>query len=213
MRGLNGNEAAQPRVFAHNMIPIALGAINPSTIGGPYGVGAYAENGLEMTSGGTGHAVGDILTLGTSTGAPTEAAKIEVLTISGTAATGPITSFKLSFTGTLNKPFGEGYAVADTADQSATTGAGVGFTSEVVNIDLPFTAERGVCIYVSRAVDGADGMDVILESGQLYNTDSTTRMKGATAGSFLPILAKKIVAVGTYADGTGYAAGDLVAMY
>ena len=56
MRGLNGNEAAQPRVFAHDMVPVAIGAINPRQEGtGALNNGIY--NGLEMTSGGTGYAV------------------------------------------------------------------------------------------------------------------------------------------------------------
>ena len=79
MRGLNGNQAAQPRLFAHDMVPVAIGAINPRQEGtGATYNGVY--NGLEMTAGGTGHAVGDVLTL--SAGSGSVAAKVKVLTVS-----------------------------------------------------------------------------------------------------------------------------------
>ena len=62
MRGLNGNEAAQPRVFAHDMVPIAIGAINPRQEGTGASLNGIA-NGLEMTSGGTGYTAGSTITL------------------------------------------------------------------------------------------------------------------------------------------------------
>lgn len=204
MRGLNGNEAAQPRVFAHDMVPIAIGAINPRQDG----TGAlYDEvyNGLEMTSGGATHAVGDVLTL--SAGSGTVAAKVKVLAVSG----GVVTGFALEFSGTANAPYGAGYALADALTQAATTGSGTGFTATVRNIDLPNTHERGCCLYAGVAIDGANGLDLVLESGALYNTTYTARMKGITAGSFLPVLAKRIVAV-SYSSGS-YASGDLIAIY
>ena len=202
MRGLNGNEAAQPRVFAHDMVPIAIGAINPRQ----EGTGAlYNEvyNGLEMTSGGATHAVGDVLTL--SAGSGTVAAKVKVLAVSG----GVVTGFALEFSGTANAPYGAGYALADALTQAATTGSGTGFTATVRNIDLPNTHERGCCLYAGIAID--TGLDLVLESGELYNTTYTARLKGITAGSFLPVLAKRVVAV-TLSSGS-YASGDLLAIY
>jgi len=298
MRGLNGNEAAQPRVFAHDMVPVAIGAINPRQ----QGTGAlYDEiyNGLEMTSGGAGHAVNDVITL--SAGSGTVAAKVKVLSVeapnvetknndlanaittnqtdfvngtytgtvgvtsgystsgSGTGliitvtvagntvtkinvdttgasftvgdtitvtgsggvlggttgnlvitlGTGNITSFALEFSGTANAPYGAGYALADALTQAATDGSGTGFTATVRNIDLPNTHERGCCLYAGIAID--TGLDLVLESGELYNTTYTARLKGITAGSFLPVLAKRVVAV-TLSSGS-YASGDLVAIY
>ena len=202
MRGLNGNEAAQPRVFAHDMVPVAIGAINPRQ----EGTGAlYDEvyNGLEMTSGGTGQAVGDVLTL--SAGSGTVAAKVKVLAVSG----GVVTGFALEFSGTANAPYGAGYVLTDALTQAATTGSGAGFTATVRNIDLPNTHERGCCLYAGIAID--TGLDLILESGELYNTTYTARLKGITAGSFLPVLAKRVVAV-TLSSGS-YASGDLLAIY
>ncbi len=201
MRGLNGNEAAQPRVFAHDMVPVAIGAINPRQDGIGASLNGIA-NGLEMTSSGSGgYTAGGIITLDTG-GAGTTKAKVKVLTVD---AGGAILSFELAFTGTANTPYGEGYAVGDTL--SETTIGGAAFT--VRNIDLPNTHERGCCLYSGIAID--TGLDLILESGELYNSTYTARLKGITAGSFLPVLAKRVVAV-TLSSGS-YANGDLVAIY
>lgn len=202
MRGLNGNEAAQPRVFAHDMVPVAIGAINPRQEGTGATLNGVA-NGLEMTSGGATQAVGDVLTL--SAGSGTVAAKVKVLAVSG----GVVTGFALEFSGTANAPYGAGYVLADALTQAATTGSGTGFTATVRNIDLPNTHERGCCLYAGIAID--TGLDLILESGELYNTTYTARLKGITAGSFLPVLAKRVVAV-TLSSGS-YASGDLLAIY
>lgn len=200
MNGLNGNEAAQPRVFAHDMVPIAIGAINPHQ----EGIGAYhnsVSNGLEMTAAGAGYSADDIITLSTGAGA-TEAAQVKILTVD---SAGAITSFELSITGTANKPYGEGYVVGDTLNDA---GAGVS-TFTVRNIDLPNTEERGCCIFAGILID--TGLDLVLESGQLYNTTYTARLKGVTAGSFLPVLAKRVVAVSETAG--VYVSGDLLAIY
>jgi hypothetical protein len=205
MRGLNGNEAAQPRVFAHDMVPIAIGAINPRQEGtGALNNGIY--NGLEMTSGGTGYLVDDEIELSANMGGTS--AQIKVLTVNS----GAVTSFALTISGSLNAPYGAGYALTNALTQSATTGSGSGFTATVRNIDLPNTHERGCCLYAGVAIDGTTGLDLVLESGELYNvSNGTARMKGITAGSFLPVLAKRIVAV-SYSSGS-YASGDLIAIY
>ena len=200
MRGLNGNEAAQPRVFAHDMVPIAIGAINPRQEGTGASVNGIA-NGLEMTSGGSGYTAGSTITLDAG-GAGTTKAQVKVLTVDGGGA---ITSFELAIqTATANTPYGEGYAVGDTLTETTN---GAGFT--VRNIDLPYTHERGCCLYSGIAID--TGLDLILESGELYNSTYTARLKGITAGSFLPVLAKRVVAV-TLSSGS-YANGDLLAIY
>jgi hypothetical protein len=196
MASLEGNFQAQPRVFAHDMIPIALGNINP-------------DGGLKMTAAGTGYAADDVITLSTGAGA-TQAAKVKILTVT---SAGAIHSFEVTFSGTAQKPFGEGYAVGDTLNDA---GSGVA-TFTVENIDIPYSNDRGACIYAGIAID--TGLDLILESGELYNgnpaspavTDYTARLKGITAGSFLPVLAKRVVAV-NLSSGT-YGAGDLIAMY
>ena len=203
MRGLNGNEAAQPRVFAHDMVPIAIGAINPHQEG-TRALNGNIANGLEMTVAGTGHAVGDVLTLSTGAEA-TVAAKVKVLAVNS----GAITAFALEFSGTVNAPYGAGYVLDDSLVAASSTGSGIDFRCTVKNIDLPNTQERGCCLYAGIAID--TGLDLILESGQLYNTTYTARLKGITAGSFLPVLAKRVVAV-TLGSGS-YASGDLIAIY
>ncbi len=196
MASLEGNFQAQPRVFAHDMIPLAIGNINP-------------DGGLKMTAAGAGYAADDVITLSTGAGA-TQAAKVKILTVT---STGAIKSFEVTFTGVAQKPFGEEYVVGDTLNDA---GSGVA-TFTVENIDIPYSGERGACIYAGIAID--NGLDLILESGELYNgnpaspaaTDYTAKLKGITAGSFLPVLAKRVVAV-NLSSGT-YGAGDLVAMY
>ena len=101
MRGLNGNEAAQPRVFAHDMVPIAIGAINPRQQGTGATLNGVA-NGLEMTSGGATHAIGNVITL--SAGSGTVAVKVKVLAVNN----GAVTDFALEFSGTTNAPYGAG---------------------------------------------------------------------------------------------------------
>jgi len=198
MASLEGNFQAQPRVFAHDMIPLAIGNINP-------------DGGLKMTAAGAGYAADDIITLSTGAGA-TQAAKVKILTVT---STGAIKSFEVTFTGVAQKPFGEGYVVGDSLTDA---GSGVAaFTVE--NIDIPYTSERGACIYSGIAI--TNGLDLILESGELYNgnpaspaaTDHTARLKGITAGSFLPVLAKRVVLVNIDGGSTNYGAGDLIAMY
>ena len=75
-RGLDGNFQAQPRVFAHDMIPVAIGNINP-------------DGGLKMTSGvhGSGSYNPDQIITLTTPGGATQAAKIKVLTVNNEAVT------------------------------------------------------------------------------------------------------------------------------
>ena len=55
MRGVQANQAAQVRMFAHDAIPVAIGAINP-------------DNGITLNSGGYGFSVGQTVTLTAPTG-------------------------------------------------------------------------------------------------------------------------------------------------
>jgi len=68
MKGVQANQAAQVRMFAHDAIPVAIGAINP-------------DNGITLDSGGYGYAVGDEITLSNGTGTGPVAAKLKVLSI------------------------------------------------------------------------------------------------------------------------------------
>ena len=68
MNGVQGNQAAQVRMFAHDAIPVAIGAVNP-------------DSGIVLDSGGYGYAVGDTITLNTGTGTSPVAAQLKVLSI------------------------------------------------------------------------------------------------------------------------------------
>lgn len=68
MNGVQGNQAAQVRMFAHDAIPVALGAINP-------------EFGITIDSGGYGYAVGNTIVLNTGTGTSPVAAQLKVTSI------------------------------------------------------------------------------------------------------------------------------------
>ena len=68
MRGVQANQAAQARMFAHDAIPVAIGAINP-------------DDGVTLDSGGYGYAVGDEIILNTGSGTGPVAAKLKVLSI------------------------------------------------------------------------------------------------------------------------------------
>jgi len=174
MKGLNGNQAAEPRVFAHDAVKIVVGAINyTSQMDNP-----GFNSGLTVTNFGSGYTVGDVITL--SAGAGVSAAKVKVLKVNA----GVITSYELTDSGTANKPYGEGYTVNDALTQASVTPAGgVGFAATVNNIDIPNTEMRGCCLYVGVASD----IGIVTEGGK-----ETIVFKGVTAGSFLPVLAKQV---------------------
>ena len=68
MNGVQGNQAAQVRMFAHDAIPVAIGAINPNS-------------GITIDSGGYGYSVNDIITLNTGSGTSPVAAQLKVLSV------------------------------------------------------------------------------------------------------------------------------------
>ena len=67
---------------------------------------------------------------------------------------------------------------------------------------IPGTEDRGVCIYAGVAISE---IEVVMESG------TQCKFKGITAGSFLPILVTKIVALPSGASAN--TAGELLALY
>ena len=69
MNGVQGNQAAQVRMFAHDAIPVALGAINP-------------DFGITIESGGYGYAVGNTIVLNATSGTgSTNSAQLKVTSI------------------------------------------------------------------------------------------------------------------------------------
>jgi hypothetical protein len=186
--GLEGNEQAQPRVFAHDAVTVVIGAINNSD----------ANHGLNMTSGGNGGAnpyvVNDTITLTTPTGSGGGAGNRAVITVTEIDANGLVTNYTVTTVGAL-------YLVGDTANQVATTSAaGTGFTALVTNTDIPNTQRRGCCLYVG----GAGDVDIVLESG------NSAIFAGVNAGSFLPVLVKNFTLT---AGANNTTATNILALY
>ena len=172
---VNGRMQQEPRVFAHDAVPVVIGAINNSD----------ANHGITMTSGGGGYDVGMVLTLtgGTGTGA-----EVTVTAVDG----GVITDYTVS-------TVGSGYVVGDNLTQlgPSVPGGGTGFTCTVSNIDIPNTQKRGCCLFVGANAD----VGVVMEGAS-----TSVTFKGVAAGSFLPVLVKRVT--------SGIAApGDILALY
>tara|TARA_R110001583_G_scaffold26479_1_gene95266 strand:- start:4986 stop:5543 length:558 start_codon:yes stop_codon:yes gene_type:complete len=185
MNGLNGNEAAQPRVFAHDAIPLNMSVSTGSTFG-------FAKT-LEISSdNGVGYILNEIIT---STGS--KSVKIQIISLK---ANGKIGGVRIVNPGTAN-------AVNDVL--SFTPPSGSGTTSFIVKeLGLPGTNQRGACLFVGGA--GTTGtICVKMESGDVVT------FKGVTAGSFLPILAIDVLRTATDATGTATATDvtDVIALY
>ena len=159
---VNGRQAQEPRVFAHDAHPVVVGAINNS----------HSNHGITMTSGGTGYNVGMVLTM---TGGAGTGAEVTVLAVDG----GVITDYEVS-------TVGSGYVVGNSLTQSGASApaGGTGFTCDVSNIDIPNTQRRGCCVYVGAAAGLS--LTVVMESG------NTASFNNISAGSILPILIKRV---------------------
>lgn len=137
---VNGVQAQEPRVFAHDAAAVVIGAINNS----------HSNHGITMTSGGTGYAVDMVLTM---TGGAGTGAEVTVTAVSG----GVITDYTVSAVGSA-------YVVGNNLTQSGVSApaGGTGFTCTVSNIDIPNTQKRGACLYVGA---GIATLVVEMESG------------------------------------------------
>jgi hypothetical protein len=195
MNGVQGNEAAQARVFAHDAQSITLGAIDWSEPNG----------GITITSGGSGGAnpyeVGDEITI--TVGSGTKRATFRVDTVD---SDGLVTNVSQKYTAAnLEYTSGAAYTVGYSATQhsvvnaSGGASAGTGFTCDVDSINIPNTQQRGVCVYIG-ATGGIASLTVVMESGRevVYNNIS--------AGSVLPILIKRVT-------GGISATNDVLALY
>tara|TARA_B100001094_G_C18069555_1_gene739277 strand:- start:394 stop:963 length:570 start_codon:yes stop_codon:yes gene_type:complete len=184
---VQGNWAAQARVFGHDAISVALNSVSK----------------VEVNAGGTGHAVGDIITLATVS------CNVKVTEVNS----GVVTNIMLvpNNTASGSQPYGKGGVVDTSYNQSATTGSGVGFSAFVRETNLPETDVRGASLYVANDLTE---LSVIMESGSLYATSGpahTANFKGVKAGTFLPILVKKVV---TWTSPAGADQdGEIIALY
>lgn len=176
LAGLEGNMQAEPRVFAHDAVSVTIGAINNSD----------SNNGITISAGGADYTVDDTLD---QTGATSPAGGTGfTCTVTSVDGSGAITGVEITLVGSV-------YAIDNiitlgnvvVADAGATGG-----TITVKNIDIPNTQRRGCCIYSGAS----QAVQVELESG------NTVSFVGVNAGSFLPILVKRLL-VGT----------DIIALY
>ena len=167
LAGLEGNMQAEPRIFAHDAATVVIGAVNNSD----------SNHGLKVTNFGIGYAVNNTITLSSpgAGGAPNRAV-VTVTAISGGGATGPVSNYTVTTVGSL-------YVDNEAFTQAATSGGGSAFAGNISNIDIPNTQRRGCCIYSGTS----QTVQVELESG------NTVSFVGVNAGSFLPILAKRLV--------------------
>ena len=167
MDGLSGNIQAEPRILTHDAVAVVIGAINNSD----------SNNGITISAGGADYTVGDTLD---QTGATSPAGGTGfTCTVTSVDGSGAITGVEITLVGSvyaINNIITLGNVVV--ADAGATGG-----TITVTNIDIPNTQKRGCCIYSGTS----QTVQVELESG------NTVSFVGVNAGSFLPILAKRLV--------------------
>ena len=197
MNGVQGNEAAQARVFAHDAVNIVVGAINWSATSD---TNLAISGGITITSGGNGGAnpyvVGDEITL--TVGSGTDRAVFVVKSIDGD---GKVTNVAQKYdSATMAYSSGAAYTIGYNATQHATTStAGTGFTATVNDIDIPNTLDRGVCVFIGAST-GIATLTVIMESGR------QAVFKTLSGGTVLPILIKRVT-------GGISATNDVLALY
>ena len=183
---VNGMMQQEPRVFGHDAKLIVIGAINNTD----------SNHGLDMTSGGTGYAVDDEITVTTPTGTGAAVGDRAIIVVTAVDAGGAVTDYYIKESGVTNR----NYLVSDTANHvSVSPAGGSGFASTVTNIDIPSTQKRGCCFYVGDVAAGAQ-MKVIMESakhngtaGTGYSATDTVTFEGVLAGGTYPMLIKQLV--------------------
>ena len=174
--GVEGNFQAEPRVFVHDARNVVLGNVAS----------------LHSLSGGDSNS--DFVD-GT-TYATTSSASGTGLTLKVNASGGIVTGVEIIVAGGQDTVAGTAAYVVGEIITIASPGAGADATLVVGSIDIPNTEKRGCCIYVGVAGD----IGITLESG------SSVVFKGVPAGSFLPVLAKRV-------NTTIPATGDIIALY
>ena len=183
---VNGVMQQEPRVFGHDAKLIVIGAINNTD----------SNHGLNMTSGGTGYAVDDEITVTTPTGTGAAVGDRAIVVVTAVDAGGAVTDYYIKVSGATNK----NYLVGGTANHvSVSPAGGSGFASTVTNIDIPNTQKRGCCFYIGDITAGAQ-LKVVMEAakhdgtaGTGYAATDTITFEGVLAGGTYPILIKQLV--------------------
>jgi hypothetical protein len=183
---VNGVMQQEPRVFGHDAKLIVIGAINNTD----------SNHGLNMTSGGTGYAVDDEITVTTPTGTGAAVGDRAIVVVTAIDAGGAVTDYYIKVSGVTNR----NYLVGGAANHvSVSPAGGSGFASTVTNIDIPNTQKRGCCLYIGDITAGAQ-LKVIMEAakhdgtaGTGYPATSTVTFESVLAGGYNPILVKQLV--------------------
>jgi len=183
---VNGVMQQEPRVFGHDAKLIVIGAINNTD----------SNHGLNMTSGGTGYAVDDEITVTTPTGTGAAVGDRAIVVVTAVDASGAVTNYYIKESGVTNR----NYLVGGAANHvSVSPAGGSGFASTVTNIDIPNTQKRGCCLYIGDITAGAQ-LKVIMEAakhdgtaGTGYPATSTVTFESVLAGGYNPILVKQLV--------------------
>ena len=180
--GLEGNFQAEPRVFVHDAINVVLGNVGSlhTLFGGD--TGSNFVDGTTMAT--TSSAAGTGLTL-----------LIHATPIVGIVG-GVITGVDVVVAGGADTVAGTAAYIVGEVITIASPAGGTNATLIVGSIDIPNTQHRGACIYVGVA--GNIGIE--LESG------NTVTFRNVAAGSFLPVLAKRVTSAIA-------ATGDILALY
>ncbi len=183
---VNGVMQQEPRVFGHDAKLIVIGAINNTD----------SNHGLNMTSGGTGYAVDDEITVTTPTGTGAAVSDRAIVVVTAVDTGGAVTNYYIKESGVTNR----NYLVGGTANHvSVSPAGGSGFASTVTNIDIPNTQKRGCCLYIGDITAGAQ-LKVVMEAakhdgtaGTGYPATSTVTFESVLAGGYNPILVKQLV--------------------
>ena len=183
---VNGVMQQEPRVFGHDAKLIVIGAINNTD----------SNHGLNMTSGGTGYAVDDEITITTPTGTGAAVSDRAIVVVTAVDTGGAVTNYYIKESGVTNR----NYLVGGTANHvSVSPAGGSGFASTVTNIDIPNTQKRGCCLYIGDITAGAQ-LKVVMEAakhdgtaGTGYPATSTVTFESVLAGGYNPILVKQLV--------------------
>jgi|TARA_R110000822_G_scaffold257620_1_gene383172 hypothetical protein len=149
MNGLNGNEAAQPRVFAHDAVPLNMSV----STGATFGFAKRLEIGNDSA---TGYTLNEVV--------QDSSLKVKIQIIS-LKPSGKIGAIRIVNPGT-------GCQVGSVI--SFTPSSGTGTTSIIVReLGLPGTDQRGACLFVGGA--GTTGtICVKMESGDVVTFKGVT---------------------------------------